>query len=191
MLEASKSFKVGLEHLTCDLCSTNSADILVLIPTVVLAMYFWSPEPIPGRLNRVSYFLLHAELISESMSRSSLRPVALELWRCSLVNFVGWKSCHVCIECKTDGLKTFGTCLFWFWFRNSFTFLFKGFRGGVIRISPYSSYPYIVYITLPCIVRPSLVFVVFKQLLKHLWLFLAVVQLQSCIGIYIQRDVHA
>ena len=40
MLEASKSFKVGLEHLTCDLCSTNSADILVLIPTVVLAMYF-------------------------------------------------------------------------------------------------------------------------------------------------------
>ena len=40
MLEASKPFKVGLEHLTCDLCSTNSADILVLIPTVVLAMYF-------------------------------------------------------------------------------------------------------------------------------------------------------
>ena len=61
----------------------------------------------------------------------------------------------------------------------------------LIRISPYSSYPYIVYITLPCIVRLSLVFVVFKQLLKHLWLFLAVVQLQSCIGIYIQRDVHA
>ena len=21
-------------------------------------------------------------------------------------------SCHVCIECKTDGMKTFGTCLF-------------------------------------------------------------------------------
>ena len=63
--------------------------------------------------------------------------------------------------------------------------------ANVIRISPYSSYPYIVYITLPCIVRPSLVFVVCKQLLKHLWLFFAVVQLQSCIGIDIQRDVHA
>ena len=55
-----------------------------------------------------------------------------------------------------------------FWFRNFFPFCFKNFRGGVIRISPYSSYPYIVYITLSCIVRPSLVFVVFKQLLKHL-----------------------
>ena len=85
----------------------------------------------------------------------------------------------------------FETCLFLVLVSKFLHVFFKGFRGGVIRISPYSSYPYIVYITLPCIVRPSLVFVVCKQLLKHLWLFFAVVQLQSCIGIDIQRDVHA
>ena len=55
---------------------------------------------------------------------------------------------------------------------------FKNFRGGVIRISPYSSYPYIVYITYSCIVRPSLVLVVFQTTLETPVTF--VFQLCSC-----------
>ena len=65
-----------------------------------------------------------------------------------------------------------------FWFQNVFPFCFKNFRGGVIRISPYSSYPYIVYITYSCIVRPSLVLVVFQTTLETPVTF--VFQLCSC-----------
>ena len=48
-------------------------------------------------------------------------------------------------------------------FPNFFTFLFKEFRGRVIRFSSSSSYSYLVYIILTCIVRPSLAVVVFQQ----------------------------
>ncbi len=70
--------------------------------------------------------------------------------------------------CLKEGTKLCQTVRRWckslkLVFRNFLTFLFKELRGGVIRFSPSASYSYFVYITLPCIVRPSLAVVVFQQ----------------------------
>ena len=44
----------------------------------------------------------------------------------------------------------------------------RKFPGGVIRMSPYSSYPYSVYKSTTCIARPSFTIVVFQtNQLKH------------------------
>ncbi len=67
-------------------------------------------------------------------------------------------------------------------FPNFFTFLFKEFRGRVIRFSSSSSYSYLVYIILTCIVRPSLAVVVFQQTCFETpdMSYFSDVQLQSC-----------
>ena len=99
---------------------------------------------------------------------SSLRPVAMKLWWSSLVNLLLQRK-YQTLPNSAKVVQKLNFCFVLLVFRNFFTFLFEEFRGGVIRISPYSMYLYFVYIIYRVYFVPLFADVVFQQTcLKHL-----------------------